>query len=104
MFQEYGTEAYSNVYDLQMINKSKSAATLELKLLEPIGEIKIIGSSLVTMQGEVIKRNMLIILEKTILRSSNTHIEIGIYHDEELIDKISSTFVGPNALDSFSSE
>ena len=104
MFQEYGNNAYSNLYDLQMINKSKVQATLALKLLEPEGEIKIIGSPLVIMQGEVIKRNLLIILEKSILRSSNTHIEIGIYHEEELVDKISSTFVGPNALDKLSNK
>lgn len=99
LFQEYGTNAYSNLYDLQMVNKSKLEASYELKLIEPEGEIMIMGSPLTLEKGEIIKRNLLIVLDKSILKSSNTHIEIGVYHNDELIDEISSTFVGPNALD-----
>ncbi len=99
MFQEYGDDAYSNLYNLQMINKTNEPASMSLKLLEPEGEIRILGDSLHVAQGEVAKRNLLIILKRNILESSNTHILIGVFEGEEMTDKISSTFVGPNTLD-----
>lgn len=99
MFQEYGTEAYSNLYNLQMINKTNETTSLELKLLSHDGEIKILGDKLDVEVGEVEKRNLLIILNKDLLKSSNTHIKIGVYTEGELLEEISSTFVGPNFLD-----
>ena len=99
MFQEYGTEAYSNLYNLQMINKTNEAASLELKLLSHEGEIKIAGDKLHVESGEVIKRNLLIVLNRALLESSNTQIAIGVYAEGELLEEISSTFVGPNSLD-----
>ncbi len=99
LFQAYGENALSNLYDLQMINKSANNVSMELKLLEPTGEIKVLGDSLKLDKGEVIKRNLLIILPKEEITSSNTHIMIGIYKGGEEIEKISSSFVGPNSLD-----
>ena len=64
---------------------------MELKLLEPTGEIKVLGDSLKLDKGEVIKRNLLIILPKEEITSSNTHIMIGIYKGGEEIEKISSS-------------
>lgn len=99
MFQEYGAEAYSNVYNMQMMNKTNKPATMSLKLLSPDGDIKVLGNDLVVKDGELAQRNLLIILPRSELESSNTHIEIGIFEGDKMIDKISSTFVGPNSLD-----
>ncbi|MGQ8337648.1 cytochrome c oxidase accessory protein CcoG [Sunxiuqinia sp. A32] len=99
MFQEYGADALSNLYNLQMINKTNETVTLELKLLSHEGEIKILGDELNVEVGEVAKRNLLIILNNDLIESSNTHITIGVFTDGKLIEEISSTFVGPNSLD-----
>jgi len=99
MFQEYGPDSYSNLYNLQMVNKTNSKVNVELKLLTPEGEIIIMGDSLQAAKDEVAQRNLLIVLKKTDVKSSNNHLEIGVYEAGKLIDKISSTFVGPNSLD-----
>ncbi|HKJ41626.1 MAG TPA: cytochrome c oxidase accessory protein CcoG [Sunxiuqinia sp.] len=99
MYQEYGNDAYSNVYNMQMINKTNETATMSLKLLSPAGELKILGNKLVVKKGELAQRNLLIFLPRSELKNSNTHIEIGVFEGGKMIDKISSTFVGPNALD-----
>jgi len=99
LFQLYGEDAFSNLYDLQMINKSSEKTTMDLKLIEPTGEIKIPGDSLILDKGEVIKRNVLVILPKAELRSSNTHVIIGVYREGQEVEQISSSFVGPNSLD-----
>jgi len=99
MFQEYGPDSYSNLYNLQMVNKTNSKVNVELKLLIPEGEIIIMGDSLQAAKDEVAQRNLLIVLKKAVVKSSNNHLEIGVYEAGKLIDKISSTFVGPNSLD-----
>jgi len=95
LFQEYGPASYSNLYNLEMVNKTSSPIKLTVKLLSPSGEIMIMGDSLKAEKGEVIQRNMLIVLKKEKLKPSN-QLEIGVFDGGKLIDKISSTFVGPN--------
>ncbi len=99
MFQEYGTDRYSNLYNLQMINKTNSEVSIELKLLSPEGEIMLMGDPLKIEKGEVADRNLLIVLKKESVKSSNSHLEIGIFENGRQIDKLNSTFVGPNSLD-----
>jgi len=99
MFQEYGQDHYSNLYNLQMVNKTNSDVSIELKLLSPEGEILLMGDSLKTEKGEVANRNLLVVLKKETLKSSNSHLEIGIFENGKMIDKISTSFVGPNSLD-----
>lgn len=99
MFQEYGPDKYSNLYNLQMVNKTNSEVSLGLKLISPEGEIILMGDSLKVAKGEVAQRNLLIVIPKAGLHSSNNHIEIGVFENGKQIDKISSSFVGPNSLD-----
>jgi polyferredoxin len=99
LFQEYGPDSYSNLYNIEMVNKTNSQVTIELKLLAPQGEIIVMGDSLKAAKDEVAQRNLLIVLKKTEVKASNNHLEIGVYESGKLIDKISSTFVGPNSLD-----
>lgn len=99
MFQEYGTDSYSNLYNLEMVNKTNTEVSIDLKLLSPEGTIMIMGDPLTAQKDEVAQRNLLIVLKKAELKSSNNSIEIGVYQSGKLIDKISSTFVGPNSLD-----
>lgn len=95
LFQEYGPDKYSNLYNVEMVNKTSGEIKLTLKLLSPEGEIMIMGDSLKAGKGDVIQRNMLIVLKKEIVKPSN-HIEIGVFDGEKQIDKVTSTFVGPN--------
>jgi hypothetical protein len=83
-----------------LVNKTNSEIKVALKLLSPEGEVIVMGDSLKAGKGEVAQRNLLIVLKKTEVKSSNNHLEIGVYQAGKLIDKISSTFVGPNSLDS----
>lgn len=99
MFQEYGPDKYSNLYDFQMINKTSSPVKVELKLLSPEGEIVVLGDSIEAEKGEVAQRNLMVILKREALKGSANHIEIGVFDQGKQIDKISSTFVGPNELD-----
>jgi cytochrome c oxidase accessory protein FixG len=100
MFQEYGTDKYSNLYNLQIVNKTNDEVDIDLKLISPDGEVILMGDAINAGKGEVTKRDLLIVIKKENIKSSNNHLEIGVMENGKLIDQISTTFVGPNSLDS----
>jgi cytochrome c oxidase accessory protein FixG len=99
LFQEYGEDSYSNIYQLEVVNKTRQEHHVEIKLLNPKGEIVMMGDPIIAKKGEVSKGNFLTVLKKEILNSSNTTLKFGIYSGHELIDEYEVSFVGPNSLD-----
>jgi cytochrome c oxidase accessory protein FixG len=99
MFQEYGPDKYSNLYNLQMINKTNSEVGIELKLLTPEGQIILMGDPLKAQKGEVANRDLLIVIKKENVKTSNSQLEIGVFENGKMIKMINTTFVGPNSLD-----
>ena len=99
MFQEYDAQHYSNIYMIQVINKTRKTLQVDLELDKPEGEIKLIGGPLVVKKGEVGEAQFLVLIKKSDLKSSNTEVEFKVMSEGEEMDEIESTFVGPNALD-----
>ncbi len=100
MFQVYDSEHYSNIYMIQVINKTRNALPVELKLDKPKdGEIKMIGDPMVIQKGQVGEAQFLVLIPKKDLKSSNTEVEFKVFSNGKEMDEIESTFVGPNSLD-----
>ena len=99
LYQEYGKDSLSNIYNFNIVNKSRKAIDVEFKLESPAGEIKYIGDNLVLEKEELEKGTFLIILPKSEVTSSNIPLKIGMYADGKKVDDYPSTFVGPNSLD-----
>jgi cytochrome c oxidase accessory protein FixG len=100
MYQEYDAQHYSNIYSIQVINKTRKALPVELKLDEPEkGEIKMVGEPLVVQKGQVGEAQFLVLIKKTDLKKSNTKVEFEVLSNGKKMSEIKSTFVGPNELD-----
>lgn len=99
MFQEYGPESYSNVYKIQLVNKTRKDLPVELKLENGEGKVLLMGEPLVVEGSKVVESNFLLVKPKTSLSSSNTPVVIGVYSDGEQIESFRTTFIGPNSLD-----
>lgn len=99
MFQEYDSLHYSNIYMIQVINKTRKTLRVDLELDKPAGEIKLIGGPLEVKKGEVGEAQFLVLIKKSDLKSSNTEVEFKVMSEGKKMDEIESTFVGPNALD-----
>jgi len=99
MYQEFDSLNYSNIYTIQVINKTRKTLPVELILEEPEGSIKIMGDPLIVSKGEVGKATFLVVLPKSELRSSVTKLEFKVISQGRQMDEIESTFVGPNNLD-----
>ena len=84
----------SNLYNLNVVNKTYNELHLELKLLSPAGRIKTVVPDLVVPASEVLETAFFIEIDKKNLHSPIIPVEIGIYAEGQLIETINSTFVG----------
>jgi cytochrome c oxidase accessory protein FixG len=99
MYQEYGKDSLSNIYNYNIVNKSRKPIKVSMKLLSPSGTIHFIGGKLTVPVGEVGKGTFMVVLPKNELKSSNVHLVIGLYDDGKIVENYHSTFVAPNNLD-----
>lgn len=99
LFQEYGPTKLANMYKMQLVNKTRTDMPIELKLISPDGEINYLTEKLFLKKETVGEANFMVILEKGLLKTSNTPIKFGIYSNDKLITTYKLNFVGPNNLD-----
>ena len=99
MYQEYDARHYSNIYVIQVVNKTRNSMPVEIELIQPAGEIKMMGDNLNIEKGEVGKANFLLVLDKNEVKTSLTNVKFRVLVNGREMDVISSSFVGPNSLD-----
>lgn len=99
LFQEYGADSISNIYNYNLVNKIREPIAIDFRLESHDGSVKMLGDNTIVQKGEVGKGTFLVIIGKDQLKSSNTPIVIGLYRNNEKVEEYKSTFVGPNSLD-----
>jgi cytochrome c oxidase accessory protein FixG len=99
MFQEYGPEKYSNLYKIQLVNKTRTTLPIQMKLESIDGEIILLGKPIVVESGKVSESDFMVVIPKKLVKSSSMKIEIEIYSGEKMITEYTTAFVGPNKLD-----
>ena len=95
LFQEQPNGLISNLYDLNIVNKTFTETPILLKLENIDGELKIIGNDIVLKPQEIIDGKFLVLIEKSNLKKMNTPVEIGVYSGEQLLKTIQTSFLGP---------
>jgi cytochrome c oxidase accessory protein FixG len=96
LFQEQPNGKVSNVYDLNIVNKTFNETPVNIKLENPVeGELKLVGKDIVLKSQEIVETKFLVLLDKSSLTKMNTPIEIGIYDKDKLIKKVKTSFLGP---------
>jgi cytochrome c oxidase accessory protein FixG len=98
LYQEMG-DSLSNIYNYQIVNKSRKTLNVSFKLENIPGRIKLIGEKPVVNKGEVGKGSFLVIIPKNALNKSKTPIVIGIYHSGKRQEGYKTMFAAPNNLD-----
>ena len=99
MFQEFDSAHYSNIYNCQVINKTRLEMPVELSIVGGKGEIKLLGNPLVVKKGEPGEVKFLVIMPKSELNSSSNTITFAISSNGKEIERVESRFVAPNSLD-----
>lgn len=99
LFQEYGADSISNIYDFNIANKIRKPVTVDFKLESHDGSIRLLGEQIVVQKGEVGKGSFLVVIAKSDMQNSKIPIVIGLYANGEKVEDYDSSFIGPDSLD-----
>jgi cytochrome c oxidase accessory protein FixG len=98
MFQEQDNNRISNLYNIQIINKTFKDLSIDLKVKSPSGEIKYVGSQLKEVHHDSsVEAVFFIILPRDEIVKLKTPVRIGVFSEGKEIDEIVTNFLGPNA-------
>ncbi|MCW8813479.1 MAG: cytochrome c oxidase accessory protein CcoG [Ignavibacteriaceae bacterium] len=95
LYQEQPNNMVSNLYDLNIVNKTFDKIPVSLKLEGIEGELKLIGNDIVIEPQGNVDAKFLVLLPKVELTKMSTPIEVGIYSGDKLIKKVSTSFLAP---------
>ncbi len=96
MFQKQEHELISNLYTINLVNKSFDAHNLELKVLSPDdASLTMVGRELSVKAEEITDGTFFVSLPQSNISSIKTAIEIGVFSDGKKIDQLKTSFIGP---------
>jgi cytochrome c oxidase accessory protein FixG len=87
----------TNLYNVELINKTFDPQIIELKALSPEGaEVQKAAGSVVNLPAEdMVKDVCFIRLREERIKSARTIVQIGIFRNNELLETIKVKFIGP---------
>jgi cytochrome c oxidase accessory protein FixG len=94
-YQRQPNGQVSNLYSLQLVNKSTAAATVTLKIKDNAGVIRLIGNASVVAASEVANLSFFIDKAPAQLRSGNQTVEVEIWMNNALSETLSTSFLAP---------
>ena len=95
MFQENKDGTISNLYNVQVVNKSYENRTLSFRLKGQKGEIKMIGRDMNLKPSEVAESSFFIHIPSKILKESSKKLEIEVLANGIVLDNVKTKFQGP---------
>jgi cytochrome c oxidase accessory protein FixG len=95
LYQEVDDTYLSNLYNYQIINKTKKEFPVELRLANDNGRIRIIGEIPNTKAADVIEGAFFIEMDRNVLEDRSTPLTIEVYSEDKLIDRVKTNFLGP---------
>lgn len=97
LFQERPNHHISNLFNYKIINKTNYAYPIQFKLENIEGSIEFISNKTPELKsGDITEGTFFIIIDEKKLSSIKTKIKIGVYHKQELLETVSTNFIGPS--------
>ncbi len=95
LFQQMPDGRFSNLYTVKVVNKTRNAMPIQLKLESPAGDVKVMGQDIVVPPEQLTETSLLVELDRSVMQSGTTPIAIGVYSGEKKIDTVKTKFLGP---------
>ncbi|SDJ75782.1 cytochrome c oxidase accessory protein FixG [Catalinimonas alkaloidigena] len=97
LYQEQPHNRISNLYNIQFVNKTFEPMALDVRLKAPEGgSLRRVGDEALTLPpGEMVEGVYFIELPRSDLQARKTKITLQIFRQDELIDEIETSFMGP---------
>jgi len=94
-YQEQPNNKVSNLYDIQLLNKTFHPQEITLRVMNDNAEVRVLGDSLVIPPQETIQAKAFVMLDKSEIKRMNTPIEIAVQANGKEIGRITTSFLGP---------
>ncbi|MCC6760526.1 MAG: cytochrome c oxidase accessory protein CcoG [Chitinophagaceae bacterium] len=95
LFQEVGKDSLSNLYHLNMVNKTVKDIDVQLKVEELPGVIKLVGGHQLHTPAEgQAESTFFLVLPKSAIKRRDTDVKIGVYKDGKRIRTVKTSFLG----------
>jgi cytochrome c oxidase accessory protein FixG len=95
LFEEKPGGEISNLFTMNIINKTSRQIPVEIKLLQPAGTITIAGEMKPVPPGSKTRASLFVRIQKKTLFMTSTPIVIGIYSNGALLQEVQTTFLAP---------
>ena len=95
LFQEQPDNKITNLYNINLANKTFESIPISLKLKNLDGEIKIIGNEIVLQPAGITEAKFLIYVPGDKIKLMNTPFTVQIYSGNKLLNELESSFNGP---------
>jgi len=97
LYQIKENNKVSNLFNLKIINKTNEQVPLNLKLLNFEGEIQLIGEKQLVLPPQGMTEGVLfILLNQKDLQGIKSEVEVGVFSNGVMIDKVETNFMGPS--------
>ena len=95
LFQEQEKNIISNLYNIQLINKTHKSVPITLKVESGKGTIKMVGKELVVEKESKAESEFFIFLPIESTKGKKTKLVIGVYSGDKKLETIKTNFLGP---------
>lgn len=98
LFQKQENNMISNLYNIRLINKTRNAIPITLKLESENGTIKMIGKDIILAKESKTESEFFIMLPKTEIKGRKTVLFVDVYSGDKKLQRLKTTFLGPITL------
>lgn len=96
LYKKTETGDYTNMYNIQVVNKTYDVQDLQFKLFNSKGTITLVGSPNFKLESQSKKEGIVIVqLPKDELKGLKTRITIDVFDNGKKVDRVKASFVGP---------
>jgi hypothetical protein len=95
LFQEQPGNKITNLYNINLANKTFKDVPVTLKLKGLDGEIKMIGSDLMLAPAGVVEGKFLVYVSREKIKMMNTPFTVQVFTGDKLLNELESSFNGP---------
>jgi cytochrome c oxidase accessory protein FixG len=96
LYQYPDKDHISNLYTMKIFNKSSVPNQIDVRLVNPEGKIRFVGSEHLVLKPESVSElEFFVILDNSIVNQRSSKIYFEIYKENQQIQQISTNFLGP---------
>jgi cytochrome c oxidase accessory protein FixG len=96
LYQKQEEGKISNLYSIEFVNKTFKELPIELKLIEPKGQIRLVdGQSILVHKESVGKTSFFLVIDGKDVKKVSTPVVIEVWSNGEIIETMKSKFNGP---------